>query len=324
MYNAAPLIIVALLVVTLVLLAAGVVIYLQLTAVDPRASINLPNTPDQFKVRGGPHIRFDTAPYAMPVYETMRVPSRQAGIGLAAWMAAAEPSAPAVLLTHGLRQGKCDSNVLTAAGMLHRHGFNVLLIDLRNHGQSDVTNGRAGFGAREWLDVLGAWDWLVGVRGFPPRRVGLYGVSMGAATTLIAFAREPRAAAAFVEAPFYDVRDLLADQLARHRLPPLMADVSLFAGQLLTGDRLRAASPREGIARSAGRPLYLVHGTADQRIDLRHHRRYAALASQAQANATAWVVEGAGHIEAAFVAPAEYERRLVDFFTRALSGERNE
>jgi dipeptidyl aminopeptidase/acylaminoacyl peptidase len=323
MFDLVPVIAVVLALSALGLLAAGYLIYMRLTVVDPRASINLPNTPDRFAVRGGPCVTFDTAPYAMPVYEDVRIPSRQAGVTLAGWHVAAEPSAPAVLLTHGLRQGKCDSNVLTAAGMLRRNGFNVLLIDLRNHGQSDVTTGRAAFGAGEWQDVLGAWDWLVDQLGFPARRVGLYGVSMGAATTLIAFAQEPRAAAAFVDSPFFDVRDLLADELARNRLPRGLADVSLFAGQLITGDRLRRHSPQEGIQRAAGRPLCLAHGTADQRISLRHHHHYAALARQAQANATTWVVEGAGHIESAFVAPAEYERRLVAFFEQALAGEPN-
>ena len=44
--------------------------------------------------------------------------------------------------------------------MLHRAGFGVLLIDLRNHGASDIDNGRWAGGSKEFLDALGAWDWL--------------------------------------------------------------------------------------------------------------------------------------------------------------------
>jgi dipeptidyl aminopeptidase/acylaminoacyl peptidase len=309
--------------VVVVLLIAGYLafeyyVFSQLTVVDPTSSINLPNTPDDFKVRGGPHIDFDTTPYEMASYEAVRFPSRQAGVQLAGWYVATEPSAPAVLLTHGLRQCKCDSNVLTAAGMLHRNGYNVLLIDLRNHGQSDVVNGRAGFGGYEYRDVLGAWDWLISAKGFSADRIGLYGVSMGAATTLIVLGQEPRVAAAFVDSPFYDVGELLADELGRMGIPSLLAPGSLWIGRVVTGDDLLLHSPQEGLREDNGRPIYLVHGTIDGRIDVRHHYEYEALARATGADVTNWVVDGAGHVESAFVAPVEYEQRLVDFFGNAL------
>ena len=310
-------------IVVLVLLMVGYLameyyLYTRLTTVNPGASINLANTPDNFKVRGGPHVAFDTTAYEMPRYEEVRIPSRQAGVQLAGWYVAGEQSAPAVLLTHGLGQCKCDSNVLTAAGMLHRNGFNVLLIDLRNHGQSDVVNGHAGFGSYEYQDVLGAWDWLIAQKGFSARRIGLYGVSMGAATTLIAFAQEPRAVAAFVDAPFYDVTELLTDELGRNHLPPLLAPGAILAGRFITGDDLLSHNPQEGIRQDNGRPIYMVHGMLDNRIDIRHHYEYEALVQQTGANATSWVVDGAGHVESEFVAPADYEQRLVDFFQNAL------
>jgi len=298
--------------------SVGYYIFTQMTVVDPTTSINLPNTPNDFKVRGGPHVNFDTTPYEMPSYETVRFPSREAGIQLAGWYVATEPSAPVVVLTHGIRQGKCDSNVLTAAGMLHRNGYNVLLIDLRNHGQSDVVNGLAGFGSYEYQDVLGAWDWLISEKGFSANRIGLYGVSMGAATTLIALGQESRVAAAFVDAPFYDVSDLLADELGRKKVPSFFVPGSLWIGHLLTGDDLLLHSPQEGLLKDNGRPIYLVHGTVDNRIDVHHHYDYEVLARATGANVTNWVVEGAGHVESEFVASAEYEQRLVSFFRNAL------
>lgn len=294
------------------------VIFDRLTEVDAASSFNLPNTPNNFKVRGGTHLEFDTTAYEMQQYEDVRISSRQPGIQLDAWYIATDPAAPAVVLTHGFGQCKCDSNVLTAAGMLHRHGFNVLLIDLRNHGKSDIVNKRAGYGSYEYQDVLGAWDWLARQKGFPPRRIGLYGVSMGADSTLIALAQEPRIAAAFVDSPFFDVTDLLADELGRRNLPRVLAPGAILVGRLVTGDNLLLHSPQEGILLDKSRPIYLVQGTADQRVDVHHHYEYVALARQTGANVTDWVVEGAGHIESMFVAPADYEQRLVGFFQNAL------
>ena len=82
------------------------------------------------------------------------------------------------------------------------------------------------------------------------------------------------------------------------------------------GEDLRVHTPREGLIKDVGRPLYLVHGTADQKVGFHHNRELAALAQQSGANATFWVVEGAGHVESVFHSPAEYEQRISAFFPR--------
>jgi len=294
------------------------IIYQRLTRIDPTSSSNLRNRPDDFKVLGNPYESFDTKPYAMPVFENVSIASRQLGVRLAGWNIAGNPSAPAVLLIHGWRQGSFDSNVLTPAGMLHRHGFNILLIDLRNHGRSTVVNGHAGFGTTEYQDVLGAWDWLVSEKGFSPGRIGVYGVSMGAVTALIAMAGEPRIAAVFVDSPFFDVKQLLEEQVAHKRLPRFLARGSLLLGRALVGDDLSSRSPQDAFRSHAGRPIYMVHSTADKYMDVSHQQAYIALAKRTGANAVFWLTEGAGHVNSEFMLPEEYERRLTEFFGKAL------
>ena len=63
-----------------------------------------------------------------------------------------------MILVHGLGGCKNAIDVLVPAGMLWRHGFSVLLIDLRNIGESDFVDGRSTAGNVEYQDVLGAWD----------------------------------------------------------------------------------------------------------------------------------------------------------------------
>jgi dipeptidyl aminopeptidase/acylaminoacyl peptidase len=299
-------------------LALEWIVYQRFTAVDPKSSSNLANRPDDFRVWGNPFESFDTGPYAMSGYREVTLESRGDGVRLAGWYVAGKSSAPAVLLIHGWRQGRFDSNVLTAAGMLHRNGFSVLLIDLRNHGRSEVTNGHAGFGVTEYRDVLGAWDWLVGEMGFPPERIGLYGVSMGAVTSLIAMASEPGIAAVFADSPFFDVLRELREQIRLKGWPGFLARGSFRLGRLLFGDDLLSRNPREAFAAHAGRPMAIVHSTADRRVPVAHHKAYADLAEKTGARASFWLVEGAGHVQSEFMHPEEYERRLVDFFGRSL------
>ena len=88
--------------------------------------------------------------------------------------------------------------------MLHRNGFGVLLMDQRDHGDSDDEDLRFAAGIEEYLDVLGAWDCLVAA-GVPEDRIGVLGMSFGAATSVIAGGEEPRVRAVWEDSSFGDM-----------------------------------------------------------------------------------------------------------------------
>ena len=163
--------------------AASAVVYDKLTKVTgdcPPAWAE--NDPTDFKLYGydgGPvpdREDFDTSPYFMPEPEVVTIPSRDAGIEVSGWyIPAAEPDTPTVIVVHGVTACKRDHAVLLPAGMLHRNGFSVLLIDLRDHGDSTFEDGRYAGGTEEHRDVLGAWDWLQSAKGVPAERIGWSG-----------------------------------------------------------------------------------------------------------------------------------------------------
>jgi len=299
-------------------LTIGYLIYNSLSQVQAGCPAQASNTPASFRIRNSRFESFDTTPYAMPDYEAVSFPSRQPGITLVGWYVESASTAPAVILTHGLGACKHEHNVLLAAGMLHRNGFNVLLFDLRDQGFSTIEDGRTAIGNEEYLDVLGAWDWLRAAKNIPAERIGLYGTSLGAATTLIAFAEEPRTAAAFVDSPYADLPTVIAEELTRNHYPTFLMPGGLLMARLVAGDDLIAHSPAEALRRAAGRPLFIVHGDADQRIDPHHTRDLMALAQETGADLTTWLPAGVGHVEGAVMFPAEYEQRLTEFFRSAL------
>ena len=294
-------------------------VYDKLSKVTAGGGENSENTPSSFVMTIDEWSSFDVSPYFMPDFETVHFPSRQRGINLTGWFVANNADAPAVILTHGLNGCKCSPRILTTAGMLHRNGFNVLMYDMRDHGESDIEDGRAAIGNEEYQDLLGAWDWLVNEKHFDPNRVGVFGESLGAGTTLIAFGQEPRLAAAFVDSPYSDLPQIIDEELARNNYPLFLAPGGIFMARLVAGDNLTAFSPKDAITNDAGRPIYIVHGTGDTRIDVHHTRQLAELASQLGANVRVWIPEGVGHVEAVFALPDEYERRLVTFFLDSLS-----
>jgi len=79
--------------------------------------------------------------------------------------------------------------------------MSVLLIDLRNSGDSDRKSSGDidySFGLVEYRDTLGAWKYLQ-EQGWDRAQIGLWGGSMGGSTTLIALAREPLVACAWLD-----------------------------------------------------------------------------------------------------------------------------
>jgi len=299
-------------------LGVGYVLYNQLSDISGGCQ-NRQNRPDKFADRGGSwRDDFDYATYFMPGYESVRFLSREEGVEIAGWYVEVDPGARAVILVHGLGSCKYSHTVLTPAGMLYKAGFNVLMIDVRDAGDSTFEDGRSAVGNEEYQDALGAWDWLVAEKGIPPQQIGLLGESLGAATSLIAFSQEPRLAAVFVDSPFDNLPQIIREELVRNNYPTFLMPGGILLARLVAGDDVLAHDPNEAIERANGRPLFVIHGTGDTRINVRHSYQLQERAEAIGANAAFWFPDGVEHVRTAAAHTAEYEERLVAFFGEAL------
>ena len=89
-------------------------------------------------------------------------------------------SQPWVILVHGIRSCKANHEVLIPAAWLHQAGFNVVLFDMRDHGESTVEDGLVSAGQREYRDILAVWQWIQDEKDVLPERIGALGISLGA------------------------------------------------------------------------------------------------------------------------------------------------
>ena len=256
--------------------------------------------------------------YVISPYETVRFPSRQPGINIAGFWAESKPGAPAVILVHGLGGCKNAIDVLVPAGMLWRNGFNVLMIDVRDVGDSDPEDGWSSAGNDESLDVLGAWDWLVAVKGYAPERIGIFGVSMGGAAALYAFQDEPRVAAVFLESTFASLVAVVADQMTSYGLPGFLAQPAATVFRLVSKENIMAHTPVAAIRSAGDRPVYIVHSHDDRRISISQAHELAAAALDAGVNVETWFPERSEHLQTPALYPEEFEKRLVGFFRESL------
>lgn len=290
---------------------------------DPKDAAN---TPAAFAVRAG----YDQAiadANVMPVPEDVTFPSRDPQIPdakLAGWWIPADAAdAPAVIMVHGIYSCRREANILVPAGMLHRAGFSVLLMDLRDHGDSEGDDQRFSGGTEEHLDVLGAYDWLV-AQGVVADRIGVVGMSIGSMTAIIAGGQEPAIRAVWADSPAtrmdLAMGNFVVDQLkdatglSRYLVPGAM-----FWARIVAGDELGKYDPISELDAYTGRSIAFAHGALDTVLPASmstelHDRAVTAGATTPDA----WIVPDAGHTEAVFKDPAGYEQRLVAFFTAAL------
>ncbi|MEO8470496.1 MAG: alpha/beta fold hydrolase [Chloroflexota bacterium] len=312
---------IALLASMVVYVSASAYVYNRLSQVRPCRGSADGNTPASFHlVNDLTNEPIDVAPYLMPTAEDVRFASRGAPyIQIAAWWIPAEDGrrAPVVILVHGQNSCRHEPEILLAAGMLHRHGYATLLIDLRGHGDSTVEDGRCSAGSKEYLDALGAFDWLRS-RGIPSTSIGIAGMSMGAAVAINAAGEEPGLAALWEDSAFADVPGIVRDELAHHGSPTALEPGALLLGKVISGYDLAAHSPLAEIAKVAGRPVFVTHGGADSLISPRYAEALAATVRANGGSVSPWIVEGAEHTRAITIDTALYETNLDAFFDAAL------
>jgi dipeptidyl aminopeptidase/acylaminoacyl peptidase len=189
---------------------------------------------------------------------------------------------------------------------------------MRNHGDSSVPNGRFAGGTREYRDALAGYDWLVNTQGFAPGRVGLLGMSLGAATVLIATGEEPRVAAVWADSSYADLDVAIQAELVRNDRPTWLRYGGYLMARIRSGDDLLSLSPLNAMSKLDGRPIFIVHGTADTRVAPSYAADLAAAIRADGGTVDPWMVEGSEHTQSILDQPAEYERRLDAFFEAAL------
>ena len=209
-----------------------------------------------------------------------------------------------VILLHGT--GADRSQLLPEARMLARHGFGILSLDLPGHGDS---GGTIQWDEPERQAVTRAIDWVTQVPGGKPYQAGLFGFSYGSRIALQVASADERVYALALTGAFADVEDILVEQGGR--FGALSSSVALLTAQW-HGMRYWEKQPMDIIGQVSPRPVLLIAGTADRAVPPSMTERLYRAAREPK---SLWLVPEAEHGEYAAVAPVEYERRLVEFFS---------
>ena len=233
------------------------------------------------------------------------------GVNFGAWLFR-QPGSPQTVIVSGGHKGQRQGSLGISAA-LWRKGFNVILYSYRGMPGSD--RAPITVGIKEVLE-------LQAVIAFARKRIshakiGLLGYSMGAVVSLLGAAGEPGVQALVLDSPFSDLRAVLIENVRRATKLPgspfvWLADCMLW---LRTRSWMSECSPREVLSSLEPRPLFFIHGGADEMTNVNHSRRlYDAYRGPREI----WIVQGAPHTGAYFADRPLYVERVAGFFARHL------
>lgn len=218
-----------------------------------------------------------------------------------------------VMLIHGYQSS--SKEMLEAARLFNRHGYSVIVPDLRAHGQSG--GEVATWGVKEVGDLETLRLWLVQQPEINPARVGILGNSMGAGLSLLYTAKTDKIAAVVAVSPYDSLENLFSDTISNNPSLPMFPTLFLYelSMTLRVGTNLDSISPLHQISRITPRPVFILMGGHDDHLDPQGAYRLSHAAGDAP---RVWFEPDGGHCDMITRWPQKYEDRVIGFFDAAL------
>ncbi len=236
---------------------------------------------------------------------------RHNGIDLHAWMLSAEEPEGVIVFLHGLH-GMDAASMVRFAFPLWEAGYTVFCLDMRAHGQSG--GSEIGMAYTEPQDIKVLLDWIAEQPTYGELTVSLIGYSMGGAAAISTAAQRPDVAGVVSISGFASFEETFVDALRQQEVPEPITYLYRWGVRINLwrryGARPTAAAPLISVTQLSETPLLLVHGSADEQIDVRQAQMLYAAAPAAEL----WLLPAAGHdaIITLFSDP-EHRERLLQF-----------
>lgn len=221
------------------------------------------------------------------------------------------PDAPIEIMLHGYR-GTSERDMCGGVLRSFLMGHSALLVDLRASGASE--GNKITFGIYESRDCH-SWISFVRQRFGEQRKIILCGISMGAATVLMAAGQPlpPSVIGVLADCGYTSPREIIRHVIRKMKLPPKLCYPFVRLGaRIFAGFDLEADSPLKAVARCQV-PVIFYHGESDDFVPCEMSRRNFEACNTRK---TLITVPGAGHGLSYFLQPERYLQALREFFPK--------
>ena len=230
------------------------------------------------------------------------------GQTIGAWLVRHPDPHGCVLVLHG--NGSSRSARLGVMQLVWSHGYSVMAISLRCHGDSTGEVNDLGWSARH--DVVTAVDFLE--QECPQQPVYIVGQSLGSAAAIFAADQlGNRVSGYFLEQPYRDLQSAAWNRL-QNALPPVFDCVAYVGLRLWSvvflSAEVRQHSPFDMVTRiPADVPIVIATGSADRHARLEDVQ---AVLGQVESHARLVVFRGAEHVSLYKYDPELYAEALLE------------
>jgi uncharacterized protein len=242
-------------------------------------------------------------------YERISVCTDDSLVMRGVWVHDSVKGRPTLITLHGI--GNCKECCFGRAASLWTAGYNVVLMDLRAHGESG--GEYCTYGYYEKRDMQAVVDYLL--EQDSTTKIGILGHSLGGAVAMQALAAEPRLQFGIIESTFADYRQIVYDYQQRmFKIPArAIADNSIARAAEKAKFEPDSIRPSEA-ARRIHQPMLIVHGDADEKIKIEYGR--LNFDNLATTDKQWYVVPNGDHSNVARMGGTAYQTVLMQFLKR--------
>ncbi|AKS38515.1 alpha/beta hydrolase [Anoxybacillus gonensis] len=246
-------------------------------------------------------------------YQDVTFTSKDEGLKLKGWVI--EPTKQAkmtVIFSHGYGGNRYEPNVpfFPIAKALMDEGYRVIMFDFRASGESE--GEMTTIGAKEKYDLLGVIDYAKKHYSEP---IVLYGVSMGAATSILAASMDEDVQAVIADSAFSDLEGYLRTYMpVWTNLPNVPFTYLIITLIPMITDLDPAESvPIQAVDAIAPRPILFIHSKADPSIP---HEESVKMYNKHPDVFELWLTDKAKHVKSFAMYKDEYIQHMLTFLEK--------
>lgn len=275
------------------------------------------NKPDNWSL--GDKADWDPSDYFIENYREVSIFADDGEIELKSWWVENNLSNPTIILLHGLTSSKNSPDILLPMGMMNKSEFNLLAIDMRDHGESTCEDGFYAAGQNETDDVVAAIDWLIN-KGISPSNIGIYGNSLGALVGLMTPAKTNEFGSIAVIDPPVDFETLVREEMSYQGFPTFLWEPIYHYALVFKRINMLKDIPEEALSKGNKQPLLIFSGLQSDRVLPHHSDDLVDIAKANDIDYNIYKYDGMGHTQILYFYTEEYSQLLTDFYKSTLSG----